>query len=421
VTFESTNALFRAEALSHREQQLAGTVLAIGTAWRVGAVAACVTCLAVIAGALSFATYASRQTVGGNLAPVQGVVKIYAARPGIIHELMVRDGELVAAQQRLAVISVDRGYANAQGASAPDRILEELTVRESSLSASVLREEDLTTAQDGRLGAKARELHRQLAGIGSEIALLEKRIASAQDLVAGTEKLKAQGFATPIEVNFRKDHVLTLQKEWYALTRSETALATELSDVQLQQRQLPSQLQQRQLALKNQLSEIRQQKAAFEVERTYAVTAPSAGRVTALQAEPGALAVPGQPLMVVVPDGVPLEARLLVPSRAIGFVRPGQRVRMRYSAFPHEQYGVHEGTVKEVSRVSLRPEEAPASLPANEAMYRVTVGLASQHVVVNGRPQALQPSMSLEADLLEEPRALWQWIFRPILAVRGNL
>jgi membrane fusion protein len=240
-------------------------------------------------------------------------------------------------------------------------------------------------------------------------------------LQRATERLRAKGFATPNELNFRKDQVLTLQKEWYALTRSETALATDLADTELQQKQLPDQLKQRQVTVRNQLSELRQQKAALEVERTYTISAPMSGKVTALQAEVGALAAPAQPLMAVVPENATLEARLMVPSRAIGFVRLAQPVRMRYAAYPYEQYGMHDGAVKEVSRVSLRPDEAPSALTTTEATYRVTVTLSEQSIVVSGRRQSLQTGMLLEADLLEEPRPLWAWLFRPILAVRGKL
>jgi membrane fusion protein len=82
---------------------------------------------------------------------------------------------------------------------------------------------------------------------------------------------------------------------------------------------------------------------------------------------------------------------------------------------------MHDGVVKEVSRVSLRPDETPSTLATTEATYRVIVRLAKQSITVQGRAQPLQTGLLLEADLLEEPRPLWAWMFRPILAVRGRL
>src|ERR1043166_4478957 len=130
MTFEATDSLFRPEALRHREERLAGGTLAISSAWQVGAIAICIACLIAIATGLASATYAPRQTVAGYLAPERGLAKVYAARPGIVTELLVRDGDLVTSGQLIARISVEQGLAAGAGASAPTQILDELAARE---------------------------------------------------------------------------------------------------------------------------------------------------------------------------------------------------------------------------------------------------------------------------------------------------
>ncbi len=94
--------------------------------------------------------------------------------------------------------------------------------------------------------------------------------------------------------------------------------------------------------------------------------------------------------MTLVPAGARLEARLYGPSRAIGFVRPGQRVRLRYEAFPHQKFGQYEGVVQSVSRSTVGPAELTgdgAPLPGlvpGEPVYRVTVELAAQTATAYG-------------------------------------
>ena len=61
--------------------------------------------------------------------------------------------------------------------------------------------------------------------------------------------------------------------------------------------------------------------------------------------------------MTLVPAGARLEARLFGPSRSIGFVRPGQRVLLRYEAYPYQKFGSYEGVVKSVSRTTVGPGE----------------------------------------------------------------
>ena len=81
--------------------------------------------------------------------------------------------------------------------------------------------------------------------------------------------------------------------------------------------------------------------------------------------------------MNIVPAGEKLEAQLFGPSRAIGFIRAGQRVLLRYEAFPYQKFGQYEGVVAEVSRTAINPAELTqlsgltSLLAADEPVYRM--------------------------------------------------
>jgi membrane fusion protein len=121
-----------------------------------------------------------------------------------------------------------------------------------------------------------------------------------------------------------------------------------------------------------------------------------------------------------VPADGALLAHLYAPSSAIGFIRAGQTVRLRYEAFPFQKFGHHEGRVLQVSRTPLPPGEVPASA-RDEPMYRITVALERQTVRAYGSEQPLAAGMQLEADVLLERRRLIEWIFEPVLSVAGRL
>ena len=132
----------------------------------------------------------------------------------------------------------------------------------------------------------------------------------------------------------------------------------------------------------------------------------------------------GQPLMSVLPTDSPLQAELLVPSRAIGFIAPGDAVLLRYQAYPYQKFGHQRGKVSRISRSALSSGELGALVGKagqGEPFYRITVKLARQAITAYGKPEALKPGMLLEADVLGEKRRLIEWVFEPLYSLRGKV
>ena len=94
-------------------------------------------------------------------------------------------------------------------------------------------------------------------------------------------------------------------------------------------------------ALRNELSTVEQRIAEVNGKQAYIVRAPIAGRISLLQASVGQPADPQRLAMEIVPSGSPLEAELFIPTRAIGFVEVGQKVRILYDAFPYQRFGTY--------------------------------------------------------------------------------
>ena len=106
-----------------------------------------------------------------------------------------------------------------------------------------------------------------------------------------------------------------------------------------------------------------------------------------------------------------------MPSRAAGFIRAGQEVRLKYQAFPHQRFGVGHGVVTDVSRTVLAPNEVEIpGLVVQEPVFRVRVRLARADVSAYGERIPLQPGMLLTADMVIDKRTLAEWLLDPIYA-----
>jgi membrane fusion protein len=99
---------------------------------------------------------------------------------------------------------------------------------------------------------------------------------------------------------------------------------------------------------------------------------------------------------------------------------------MRLAAYPYQKFGLARGTVMAVSGTPIAPQDLPhgqgtalmASAQSNEPLYRIQVQLASQQVFAYGQPHSLRPGMSLEADVVQDMRGIWEWVLEPLLAIQ---
>src|SRR3546814_13893864 len=103
--------------------------------------------------------------------------------------------------------------------------------------------------------------------------------------------------------------------------------------------------------------------------------------------------------MVVLGDDARLDVELFAPSRAIGFARVGERVRLMYDASPYQQFGTFGGTVTRISRTALGPAEIAAPLSIAAPASRIRVRLATPAVRAFVAPYPAPPGTTLAPTL----------------------
>jgi membrane fusion protein len=126
-------------------------------------------------------------------------------------------------------------------------------------------------------------------------------------------------------------------------------------------------------------------------------------------------------IATILPRGSGLHVQLLVPTRAIGFVQPGNEVVLRYDAFPFQRFGQHRGVVERVGRTVWSAGEKVGPVSVREPVYRVDVKLDRQTVAAGGQEMQLMPGMVVNADILQERRTVFEWVFEPVLELRARL
>jgi membrane fusion protein len=361
--------------------------------------------------------YTRRSTVIGQLVPDLGLSIVVAPTAGVVGRLFQEEGERVKAGDSLTLIQVPRSIAS--GSDALVAIRGGLDDRRNSL-------QQLEQSQLVQVEVQQAGLVRQLAGARQELGQIEREIATRREQVRiGDETIQRyqsvadDKYVSQVQVNQQQQSVLEMVNAQQALERQATTIRRSIAQLEQSLRELPAQRSILRSTSRRDLAQLEQERIQQEASGELLIKAPVAGLVTSRLIEPGQPVQAGQPIMALLPQDSHLQAQLLVPSRAVGFIESGDRVLLRYQAFPYQKFGHHGGKAIRVSRSAINPETTGAQ--TTEPYYRVLVALDRQDITAYGRPEPLRPGMVLDADILGERRKLYEWVLEPLYSLRGKL
>jgi membrane fusion protein len=410
----------RTEVIEARRSRKAGAiVLTRPVPMKVAAACGAIVTLA-LGLLLGFGEYTSKVRVTGQLAYAGGAVKVVAPQFGRITARHVKEGQTVKAGQALFDLSAERigggGSIDARiGASLANRREQIIQRRDAALQQLAQREGQLADQQ--RLAQSALATHQGAVVIQDEL------VKSARANAERYDKLAKKGFVAPaVLAQYKNGLNVELAKR--------NALTLNLSDA----RRALLQVQQEAAALAGQgritssesaqaLAALEQEAAEHDGRSALRITAPAAGAVTAFGYSVGQTIQAGTVMAAVLPAGSVLEAQLLIPSRAKSAVAVGQQVQLRIDSFPYQKYGLVPGTITQVELNPINDGPQPSAAGAATApMYRATVALSTNSLVMYGKRHAFEPGLTLEADIFNDRRTLLSWVIDPLVsAAKGRL
>lgn len=414
-----TRTLFRREAIEAQREGLQGGVLiAAPPALRL-LVATAVAIACVLVGYACWGEYTHKAHVVGYLAPTLGLIKIHAPQTGRVVEKRVREGQRVQQGDTLLVISSER--ASTATAETQAAMLRELAARRDSLRRELAKQAEIDRLGASSLRDRVRGLEAELAQAGTQREIQRSRVVSAERTVRRNAELLDRRFVSEAAMQIKQEGLLDQRGQLAAIERGIAGLQRELDAARVDLAASALRRANNGAGLERQISEIEQQLTEGEARREAVLVAPADGTVTNVLAEAGQTVTPDWPLLSILPAGAALEARLLVPTRAAGFIRAGQEVALRYQAFPYQRFGHHLGRVVAVGRTVIQPNEVSLPVPVQEPVYLVTVSLLAQEVRAYGQDLALQAGMMLDADVRIDRRSLIAWLFDPVLSIAGRV
>lgn len=293
-------------------------------------------------------------SVPGRLVTRRSTQTITSPQPGVVTQVLVRDGQAVSAgqalleldprQERTAVLELERQLSAGRAVESNERL-----------------------------------------NLQERIASLRRRLELDLSILRPLQALARQGGSSVVQVNEQERVVETTRRE---LTESERALAG-----------LGFQAEESRAQLRRELEASR-----TRLERI-TLRAPVAGHVLDLKTQSGQVAGPEVPLLKLVPRA-DLQAEAKVNNKDLAFVQPGQKAMLSVLAYDPSTYGQLPATVVRVGRDAL-----PAEGPGGEVHVPITLDLTSQVLQRQGRRFELQAGMAIDAQLQLKRVTLLQLIF----------
>lgn len=376
--------------------------------------------------------------LAGVVVSTDGTAMIASPAAGVLRAVLVKEGEMVSAGQALFEIVNER---HAQDGHIGDLLARELDARRLLLDADKRLRHQQYQEKINDIRRREQNLQDEFIALAQEIELAQKKKALAGQTKNRFASLLRSGDVSTVQAQQTLEELLDATSRLKALQRNR---------VQLEKNRIAmsAETEQAQTSLETDLNRITASMAALQQEilenrsrHNNTLTAPHAGKVTAIAYQTGQSIQAGQMLAHLLPrhsdqqSGAEpvLEAHLYTANRTAGFIAPGQEVLLRYDAYPYQRFGLQRGIVTGMSLTPFAPGEMPSALmgtrishssvdstgasTANEGLYRVNVKLSQQSIDIYGKAHRLKPGMTLTASVNLDRRAIWQWIVDPLLAV----
>lgn len=384
----------------------------------------------------------------GKLIPQSYVKIVQPAEAGIVKQILVKEGESVRAGQVLMQMDTLITEADTKSLSADaarkrlsiHRIDAELTSQAFKIEAGdppdlALEIEAQYRANRTALSAALAEERARLIKAQQELAAaiqvkqkLEATVPHYREQDKAFEKLAKNGFAGSIMASDKKRERIEKEQELETQTHLIASAQASISQSQKRLAQIEADARQKLYAEKNDLTgqlDKLTQEVAKQAHRQalMELKASQDGIVKDLATHTaGTVVQPGTVMLTLVPKEDTLRAEVWVSNEDIGFVRPGQEVKLKLAPYPFQKYGMAYGKIETVSADAAdQNSQGSNAVPPTDSngrpqplRYKALINLKAMHLTADSERFPLSAGMQTNAEILLGTRSVLEYLLSPV-------
>ncbi|MFX3561013.1 HlyD family secretion protein [Serratia marcescens] len=417
--------MFRQEAIDNQKMKWRGRAILLPGIpfWLTAGL-----CLFFLIAFLTFAiagTYTRRVNVTGEISTYPRAANVYSAVQGVVVKQFVTEGQVIAAGAPIYQIDVSKSTRSGVVSDNQQRDIDGQLARIAQIISR------LESSKQATLTMLEQQKAQYTAAFTRSTDILKRAQEGIRIMKENMENYRhyqTKGLIT-------KDQLTNQVALYYQQQNNLLGLSGQNEQNALQITALESQIHIQAANFDNQIYQMELQRHELQKERlnidaggAIIVRALADGRIDSLSVTVGQMVNVGDSLLQVIPHNIAHYALVLwVPNDAIPYITAGDKVNVRYDAFPAEKFGQFAATVSVISKAPASPQEmltyqgAPkAALTAAVPYYKTIVIPEKQVIAYDGKRLSLENGMKAQSTLFLEKRQIYQWMLSPFYDMKHS-
>jgi membrane fusion protein len=416
---DERHELFRPEVLIYRrEKTISSAVISQSSAVKImvwGSIG--LMCFALLV--LCLIRYKETESARGMLQHTAPSQQIKSPNSAVVALVTVTEGELVDKGQTLMRLSTV--ILNGSGESRQSSTIRRLRLKEESLEMQLDMDERLYKAESERHSLSIASLAFTISGLELEADLLAKQEALSRSNIQALAHLLNNSNISQSQFDRELLKHLGIEREKNSVESRIYAAKSELEDGTLQLGLLVLDYEDKQFKVANEARQLANEIIDLHQGTSISIQALESGVVASLAVETGSSVSAGQILLTILPNQQSLQATIFVPSRLIGRIQEEQELLLEFDAFPISKFGYTTASVVMISTGPLDPRETLLPVPGlNEPVFKVIAEL-EKYYVEGPETFPLASGIQFSADFVMEDLSLLEFIFKPVLKLKGKI
>lgn len=417
--------MFRKDALENRKMRWRGRAILLPGVplWLT-----MLGCFIFITAFLTFiiaGSYTRRVHVSGEVTTWPRAVNIYSGVQGFVVKQFVREGQSIKKGDPIYQIDVSKSTRSGVVSDNQRRDIENQLVRVDNIISRLEESKKITLETLQKQRAQYSEAFLRSSDI---IRRAEEGIKIMKNNMENYRSYQSKGL-------INKDQLTNQVSLYYQQQNNLLSLSGQNEQNALQITSLESQIQTQAADFDNRIYQMELQRYELQKELVNTdvggeiiIRALSDGKVDSLSVTVGQMVNAGDSLLQVIPKNIENYYLVLwAPNDAVPYISTGDKVNIRYEAFPAEKFGQFSATVMTVSRTPASTQEmltyqgAPANtLGSSIPWYKVIVKPDKQMIAYDGKSLPLENGMKAESTLFLEKRRIYQWMLSPFYDMKHS-